>query len=218
MPPNTDSAPAGGSSQSTRISANEADNRQRQHWRGLQGYFADTVSNSFRMIIGGRNHRGRNRSRAYLDELTSLPLKHLDRRMLAPGAAFNATVKWNTGASIALSRHVDELRLSFERDGTPFEQALSLVYRERHFGGHLVCVLCPSKSLGRAEAAQFQCEKLRERIRSGTRDCGINYVPRRPKGMRRVTYQRLRRRTCDKLNRYHAELDKSAWWVKHANS
>jgi hypothetical protein len=38
----------------------------------------------------------------------------------------------------------------------------------------------------------MQYQKLRARIRPGTGDYGLDYFPRRPKGMRRVTYRRFR--------------------------
>jgi hypothetical protein len=53
----------------------------------------------------------------------------------------------------------------------------------------------------------MQYQKLRARIRPGTGDYGLDYFPRRPKGMRRVTYRRLQARAHANLDRYHAHLD-----------
>ncbi len=45
------------------------------------------------------------------------------------------------------------------------------------------------------------------------RDVGLDYFLRRPKRMRRVTYNRPRARALAKLNRYHTMLDRGLWRV-----
>jgi hypothetical protein len=86
------------------------------------------------------------------------------------------------------------------------------------WGGRFVCRHCTSatyrsKTRGKAEAAQVQYQKIRARIRPGTADYGLDYFPRRPKRMRRVTYERLKARAYYKLERYHNALDAGLYRV-----
>jgi hypothetical protein len=178
---------------------------------------------------------GQTRYKVYLHELTSLRLTAFPKHVLAPGATFGeAEAKWSNGASIGVWRDHAGLQLAFAVNGEERRQTIALVHRPRHFGGCLATMLCPrccrsvralycwrgrfvcrlctpaiyrSKTRDKARAAQTQYQKLRARIRPGTEDYGLNYFPRRRKGMRRVTYTRLHARADAKLNRYHEHLD-----------
>ena len=125
------------------------------------------------------------------------------------------------------------LRLRYAHQGEPRTQDIGLRYLPRHFGGFLVVAVCPgcwrqvrvlyfrraffcarctraiyaSSSQSKATRALAQFQKLRERIRPGTWNAGLYYFPRRPKRMRRATYERLRDRAYEQLNRYHSNLD-----------
>jgi hypothetical protein len=159
----------------------------------------------------------------------------LPKHSLAPGVTFGeATIEWANGSRIGIARDAIGLQLAFSVNGDERRQTICLVHRPRHYGGHLACALCPacgrsvrvlslwrrsfvgrccipatyrSKTRGKAAAAQVQYQKIRARIRSGTEDYGLDYFPRRPKGMRRVTYRRLQARAYDKLDRYYECLD-----------
>jgi len=141
--------------------------------------------------------------------------------------------------AIEMSKNREGLRLSYAyaSSGQPVTQYIGLRYLPRHFGGFLVVAVCPgcwrrvrvlyfrrafycnrctravyaSSSLDKASGAQTQYQKLRERVRPGTWDAGIGYFPRRPKRMRRVTYNRLRNRAYAQLYRYHAFLDRGLY-------
>ncbi len=64
------------------------------------------------------------------------------------------------------------------------------------------------------EQAPHRFRKRRSRIRQGAENVGLDHFPRRPKGMRRVTYQRIKAAALAALDRYHAALDvKLAGWL-----
>jgi hypothetical protein len=132
-----------------------------------------------------------------------------------------------------VSKDREGLRLGYSRDSEPMTQHIGLRYLPRHFGGSLAVAVCPgcwrqvrvlymgsafycnrftgavyaSSSRTKATRAQMQFEKLRERVRPGTTNADLSYFPRRPKRMRRATYERLSRRAAAKLDRYHSILD-----------
>jgi hypothetical protein len=90
--------------------------------------------------------------------------------------------------------------------------------RVLYMGSAFYCNRCTgavytSSSRTKATRAQMQFEKLRERVRPGTINADLSYFPRRPKGMRRATYRRLRRRAATQLNRYHSIPDVGLWRV-----
>ncbi len=77
----------------------------------------------------------------------------------------------------------------------------------QHGAGYCQAVNPPERALHRFR-------KLRNRIRPGTENDRLDYFPRRPKGMRRVTYQRIKAAALAALERYHAALDvKLAGWL-----
>ena len=156
------------------------------------------------------------------------------KHALSPGATFGeATVEWSGGSKIGIWRDDAGLQLAFAANGQERRQTLALVHHRRHFGGYLAAMQCPrccrsvrvvycwrgrfvcrhctsatyrSKTRGKAEAVQ--CSTRSYGRASGTEAYGLDYFPRRPKGMRRVTYRRLQARACDKLNRYHEHLQR----------
>ena len=156
---------------------------------------------------------GRTRHKVYLHELLALRLTAFPKHALAPGATFGeATVEWSGGSKIGIWRDDAGLQLAFAANGQERRQTLTLVHHPRHFGGYLAAMRCPrccrsvrvvycwrgrfvcrnctpatyrSRTRSKTEAAQVQYQKLRARIRPGTADYGLDYFPRRPKGMRR---------------------------------
>jgi hypothetical protein len=175
------------------------------------------------------------RHKVYLHELLPLRLTAFPKGSLAPGVTFpEAKMHWSNGSEAGVSRDREGLRLAFTANGDPVHQTLALRHHPRHYGGHMVTMLCPSccrsvrivycwrgrficrhctsatyrsKTRDKAHAAQIQYQRIRARVRPGTEDCRLDYFPRRPKGMRRVTYGRLKARAAAKLDRYHEHLD-----------
>ncbi len=185
--------------------------------------------------MGGSNS-GRPRSRRYLSSLPRLSL--VPARIWRQGATWGPCLyTWSNGNSMHAQKTASELIFRYSIDGQVKAEWIALGSLPRHFGGTLTIAYCPccgravrvlyfasqfvcrrctgavyaSKGRGRAMRAQVQFQKLRARIRPGTEDYDLNYMPRRPKGMRRATYERLRGRAIEKLNALDAALDVGLW-------
>jgi hypothetical protein len=90
-----------------------------------------------------------------------------------------------------------------------------LYYAQQRFICHR-CTGAVYASTGRSATmrAQVRFQRLRERIRPGTWDAAFWYFPRRPKGMRRRTYARLKTDALAALDRYQGSIDaKSSRWM-----
>ncbi len=178
---------------------------------------------------------GRSRSRIHFGELRTLRLSQFQRGLLAPAARWHGTTEWPDGATVAVEKLQDAgLAVAYATDGGHQDVAVEITHSPRHFGGTEPYFCCPRcgrrcrvlyfvgaglrcrrcirglyycQVLDPAGQALRRFRALRNRIRPGTENERLDYFPRRPKGMRRVTYQRIKAAALAALERYHAALD-----------
>lgn len=177
----------------------------------------------------------RSRSRVQFGELRRLNLARFPKAGLLPVARWNGSVDWADGATCHIDKsQAAELALTYSAGGQEFAWFVGLTAAPRHFGGAEFYFRCPwcarrcrvlhfvgavlrcrrciralyhCQSVDAAGRALHRFRKLRTRIRPGTEDAGLFYFPRRPKGMRRVTYARIKADAMAALDRYHRALD-----------
>jgi hypothetical protein len=181
----------------------------------------------------GSYSSGRARTRVYLSGLR-LPLSKFTPRALHPLAKSRGRFDWSDGNSIGFEKSDTSLFLRYTAANESVEHRIGLAYLPRHFGGVLPVAVCPHccrkvrvlyyarqgfichrctgavyASTGRTATmrAQVRFQKLRERIRPGTWNDEFGYFPRRPKGMRRRTYARLKGGALAALDCYQARID-----------
>ena len=80
--------------------------------------------------------------------------------------------------------------------------------------GTAVCRHCirnaryPSQRKNAEGRALTRFLKLRNRVRPGTEECATYYFPRRPRRMRKETYEQLRAKAWDALAKYQDAQDR----------
>jgi hypothetical protein len=165
--------------------------------------------------VGGYNS-GRYRTRPHLGQLLRLDVfafRNLEEHWLG-------SLTWQNGSSVTVTRLAHGLRVSFGVDGEPHTVVAQIVSRPCHFGGTRPLFLCPHCTrparfiyFKRRRFVCRNCTGLRywtqsaapdARMAYGIRriqrrlapeidpdDYVVEYVPNRPSGMRRRTYERL---------------------------
>lgn len=177
----------------------------------------------------------RYRSRVHYGELRHLALSGFPKATHSPGARWDGSAAWADGFRCTVAKAEDDrLTLSYAVGEHEIAAAVRIERRSRHFGGSQAYWVCPCcgrrccrlyfvgaalrcrrcvraiyrvQSVDPAAQALHRFRKLRARIRPGTEDARLDYFPRRPKGLRRVTYQRIKAEALRALARYHAALD-----------
>lgn len=177
---------------------------------------------------------GRARYRTHYNELRRFALDVLPAVKLGPADRWAVSLEWSDGwTALVEKREADTLRLTCRVGAVPVQYYVGIATSARHFGGaqrYLVCPHCrrrcrvmrlvtaefrcqrcigalyKSQSLGAADRALHRYRTLRARVQPGTEDCHVSWFPRRPKRMRRTTYQRIKAQAWAALARYD-ELD-----------
>lgn len=177
---------------------------------------------------------GRDRCRVHFNELRRFALDVLPAVKLGPADRWAVSLEWSDGWTALVEKHeAATLRLTYRVGAAPVQYYVGITTSARHFGGaqrYLVCPRCrrrcrvmrlvlaefrcqrcigalyKSQSLSAADRALHRFRKLRARVQPGTEDCQLYWFPRRPKRMRRTTYQRIKAQARAALARYD-ELD-----------
>lgn len=183
------------------------------------------------------------RSRIHFGELRTLRLAQFGRGLLVGAARWHGTAEWADGATVAVAKETDAaVAVAYATNGGQQNVVVGITHSPRHFGGSEPYFCCPGcgrrcrvllfvgaglrcrrcirglyycQAANPPEQALHRFRKLRNRVRPGTENERLDYFPRRPKGMRRVTYQRIKAAALVALERYHAALDvKLAAWLE----
>lgn len=180
----------------------------------------------------GGNGSGRYRIRPYLGQLLRVGVNEF--RQATEGARY--VLSWSSGSTINVAAESSGFRLSFAIDGQPVTQYLRTEQLPCNYGGHRALIVCP-RCNRRARYLylrwrQFMCRPC-TRVRYWTQtaspdarmvygirrlqkrlapeidpdDYVIDYIPKRPPGMRRRTYQRLKQRALALIDARDAYLE-----------
>jgi len=183
----------------------------------------------------------RYRSRIHFGELRHVPVGHFPKSALLPAARWDGSIRWVDGSTAGIAKTDALLTFNYRAGENAYRERVGLANSPRHYGGQQVYFRCPRcdgrccklyfrdaglrcrrcipaiyhvQATGAAGAALYRFRKLRNRVRSGTENERLDYFPRRPKGMRRVTYLRIKEAALRALERYHSALDvRLAGWL-----
>ncbi len=150
---------------------------------------------------------------------------------LTPGSASILSWNWrgDPAGSIRVFARTDGIELDYSANGEPVREFVAYTYTTAGFGprARFQCPGCgrPCDSLYVGTGARFRCrlclrltygsqydasyERAREKACKLKRKCDpgakiMDAFPARPKWMRTATYQRLRKRHDDLMERYHS--------------
>jgi len=180
----------------------------------------------------GSSNSGRDRIRPYLGMFLRLGVS--DLASFRDGDS--RSLRWHSGASITAYGTTSGVELRFACDGNPVRQLVNVDRLPCHFGGTRPMLRCPRCSRRcrwlHLYGARFVCRictrarywcqtaspdarmthrirRLQARLASGedVNDYDIAWIPRRPRGMRRATYQRLVATLEAIIEKYDAHLD-----------
>jgi hypothetical protein len=180
---------------------------------------------------------GRYRSRTHYGQLRRFDMAKLPPVRYFPAERWDVRADWADGSSIRIRKEEhNALLFEYAVGEHPVSHRVPLTFVLRHFGGEQPYLRCPScmdrcrllffvgtalrcrrciraiyysQSVDASQRALLRFRKLRERIRSGIWDAELSYFPRRPKRMRRATYERIKADALAAFERYDAITDAS---------